>query len=129
MAGSRLTGLGSVLLLAGTSWAGQADVLHVEVQPGSIGGTFDFTVSVRHADSGWDHYANRWEIIGPQGTVLATRTLLHPHVEEQPFTRSLRNVKIPTTTTWVRVRANDLVHGAGGRMVTVSVPHPSADGR
>jgi hypothetical protein len=55
--------------------------------------------------------------------VLATRTLLHPHVDEQPFTRSLRNVKIPAATTWVRVRANDLVHGEGGREVTVSVPH------
>ena len=47
------------------------------------------------ADSGWDHYANRWEVLEPEGQVIATRTLLHPHVDEQPFTRSLSGIHIP----------------------------------
>ena len=102
--------------------AGQTDVLAVDVQPAASADRFDFTVTLRHADEGWGHYANRWEILGPDGTVLATRVLAHPHVNEQPFSRSLRDVRLPSTLTWVRVRGHDLVHGYGGREVTVSVP-------
>jgi len=63
-------------------------------------------------------------VIGPDGRVLASRRLLHPHIREQPFTRSLTGVMIPRELTWVRVRGHDLVHGTGGgREVTLSVPH------
>ena len=113
-------------LLVGPASAGKADVLQVEVTPSPRGAGFDFAVTVRHDDSGWDHYANRWEVVGPDGRVIATRTLFHPHVDEQPFTRHLRGVAIAPTVTWVRVRGHDLVHGDGGRVVTVSVPHPPA---
>ncbi len=111
-----------MLGLVGTAHAGQVDVLDVRITPTETA-AFDIAVTLRHADSGWDHYANRWEIIAPDGHVLAVRTLLHPHVDEQPFTRSLRGVKIPRTMTWVRLRGHDLVHGYGGREVTLSVPH------
>jgi len=105
--------------------AGQSDVIAVDIRAADVPGTFDIDVTVRHADSGWDHYANRWEIVGPDGEVLATRVLHHPHVHEQPFTRSLSAVTIPAAFTWVRVRSHDLVHGYGGREVTLSVPHRS----
>jgi hypothetical protein len=107
--------------------AGQADVLRVEIQPGDAPGRYDVAVTLRHADSGWDHYANRWEVLAPDGSVLATRVLAHPHVHEQPFTRSLAGVRIPGELTWVRVRGHDLVHGYGGREVTLSVPRPGHD--
>lgn len=113
------------LVTASQAWSGPAHVLEVSAGPSASGQGFDFSVTLRHADSGWDHYADRWEVVGPDGRVLATRTLLHPHVNEQPFTRDLRGVEIPPTTTWVRVRAHDLVHGYGGREVTLSVPHPA----
>ena len=113
--------LGALLLSAGL-YAGQADVLKAAIER-TAPGVFDISVTLRHADSGWDHYANRWEVIGPQGQVLATRTLLHPHIHEQPFTRSLSGVHIPFEDTWVKIRAHDLVHGYGGREVTLSVPH------
>lgn len=116
------------LMTSGVGWPGQTDVLEASVVPSSTGAGFDVSVTLRHADSGWDHYANHWEVIGPDGRVLATRTLLHPHVNEQPFTRGLVNVEIPPTTTWVRIRGHDLVHGYGGREVTLSVPHPAPDG-
>jgi hypothetical protein len=74
---------------------------------------------VRHADTGWDHYANRWDVLAPDGTVLGTRTLLHPHENEQPFTRSLSGVSVPEGVRSVTIRANDSVHGEGGREVTV----------
>lgn len=115
------------LLLGAPVLAGQADVLSAEILPTAAQpGAFDIAVTVRHGDTGWDHYANRWEVVGPGGEVLATRTLFHPHVKEQPFTRGLRAVRIAPTTTWVRIRANDLVHGSGGREVTISVPHTAS---
>jgi hypothetical protein len=117
-----IAGLVVLALAAGQALAGRADVLAVEIRPTEVKGRFDIEVTVRHADSGWDHYANRWEVLGPEGEVIATRRLAHPHVHEQPFTRGLRDVVIPGGFTWVRVRAHDLVHGYGGREVTLSVP-------
>jgi hypothetical protein len=102
--------------------AGQADVLKVDIRPAAEVGRFDLDVTLRHADSGWDHYANRWEVVAPDGRVIATRVLAHPHEHEQPFTRGLSGVRIPAGFTWVRLRGHDLVHGYGGREVTLSVP-------
>jgi hypothetical protein len=124
MAAKGLSALLLGLALANPAAAGKADVLHVDIAPRAGGPGFDIAVTLRHDDSGWDHYANRWEVVGPDGRILATRTLFHPHVEEQPFTRRLDGVAIAPTTTWVRIRAHDLVHGYGGREVTLSVPHP-----
>lgn len=112
----------ALVLMPGVAPAGLADVLEVAIRPADRPGYYDLDVTLRHADSGWDHYANRWEVVGPDGAVLATRVLHHPHVHEQPFTRSLSAVAIPAGVTWVRVRGHDLVHGLGGREVTVSVP-------
>ena len=93
-----------VLLLAtGGAWAGEADIVDVQVSR-SVDGTWRFDVAVRHADTGWDHYADAFEVVAPDGTVLGTRTLLHPHVDEQPFTRSLSGVAIPGGTAEVTVR-------------------------
>ena len=46
-----------------------------------------FHVTPSHPDTGWDHYADGWRIELADGTVLGTRELAHPHVNEQPFTR------------------------------------------
>jgi hypothetical protein len=108
-------------LLAGGAQAGEADVVAVEAAR-AADGTWRFDVTVRHGDAGWDHYADAWEVVGPDGTVLATRTLLHPHVDEQPFTRSLSGVAIPSDVEQVTVRAHDSVDGYGGREVVVAIP-------
>ncbi len=105
--------------LPGAALAGEADVLDVVV---SCNATCRFDVTVKHADGGWDHYANAWEVVAPNGEVLGTRTLHHPHVDEQPFTRSLGGVEIPQGVTEVVVRAYDSVHGDGGHEFTVSIP-------
>ena len=81
----------------------------------------DFEVTVLHADEGWDHYANRWEVLTADGDLLATRELAHPHENEQPFTRSLRGVQIPDGVDRVLIRANDSVHGYGGKTTTVTL--------
>lgn len=105
------------------SLAGEADVVRVEAQR-QADGTFSFQVTVRHADTGWEHYANRWDVLAPDGRVLGTRTLYHPHVDEQPFTRSLTGVAIPKAVTRVRLRAGDSVHGYGGEEMEVELAPP-----
>lgn len=112
----------ALLVAASAAGAGEVDVLRVDIQPASTHGRYVIAVTLRHADSGWDHYANRWEVLGPTGEVIAERRLHHPHVDEQPFTRSLDDVELPANLTWIRVRGHDLVHGYGGREVTLSVP-------
>lgn len=110
-----------VLLAAATAYAGEADVVGVNVKEKGEN-LFYFSVSVHHNDEGWDHYANKWDVVAPDGTVLGTRILHHPHVNEQPFTRSLSGVKIPDTIETVIIRAHDSVHQYGGKTVTVEVP-------
>jgi len=100
--------------------AGEADVLDVKVSCNNKS-ICRFAVTVQHDDDGWKHYANRWEVLGPDGKVIATRVLAHPH-SKKPFTRSLDNVKIPAGVTEVRVRAHDLVHGYGGKEMVVKLP-------
>ncbi len=101
--------------------AGEADVVGAEAAV-QADGTYRFDVTVRHSDQGWDHYANRWELVAPDGTTLGTRTLLHPHIAEQPFTRSLSDVEIPPEFTEVTIRAGDSVHDFGGAELTVPLP-------
>jgi len=108
-------------LLPGSTPAGEADVVDARAERAGDG-TWRFAVTVRHADEGWDHYADAWEVLAPDGTVLGTRTLLHPHETEQPFTRSLSGVRIPDGLTEIGIRAHDKVHGYGGKELLVTVP-------
>ncbi len=109
----------ALLLASSPSWPGEADVIDVKVECRS---DCTFQVTVRHADSGWDHYADQWEILTPDRKLIAKRVLYHPHVHEQPFTRSLSGVRIPPGVKRVIVRARDKVHLYGGREMTVQLP-------
>ena len=100
--------------------ADEADVVDVEVSCDADSGC-DFHVTVLHADEGWEHYADRWEVLSPDGEVLATRKLAHPHENEQPFTRSLRGVRVPDGIDEVLIRAGDSVHGYGGKTISVNL--------
>lgn len=64
--------------------AGSAKVVDAEVTLGG-GGLYRFSVTLRHDDAGWDHYADRWDVLAPDGKVLGKRVLMHPHDNEQPF--------------------------------------------
>jgi len=102
--------------------AGEADVLDVVVSCNGDS-VCRFDVTVKHDDEGWKHYANRWEILSPNGEILATRVLAHPHDNEQPFTRSLANVRIPSDLHEVVVRVHDLQHEYGGEEFVVKLPN------
>lgn len=110
-----------VLALSAVALAGEADVIAVDAWKDGEG-RYSFGVTVRHADEGWKHYADAWDVVAPDGTVLGTRTLYHPHVDEQPFTRSLSGVQIPAGVTEVIVRAHDKVHELGGKVFRVKLP-------
>lgn len=100
--------------------AGPADVVAAEAR--RDGESWTFSVTVRHADAGWEHYADAWRVVGPDGSVLGTRELLHPHVEEQPFTRSLSGVAVPEGVGTVTIEARDSVHGWDGASVELALP-------
>jgi hypothetical protein len=111
----------SLFIITTAAYAGEADVIKVDVKR-TGGDTYFFKVTVRHEDEGWDHYANKWDVVAPDGTILGTRTLYHPHVDEQPFTRSLSDVKISESITEVTIRAHDSVHEYGGKTMSVAIP-------
>ena len=128
-----LVALVVVVLVAGCSEAdnvaetvaaaeGCADVVDAAVE--RSGDRFVVTATIRSADTGWDRYADAWEVRTTDGDVLGTRVLAHPHVDEQPFTRSLTDVEIPATVTTVEIAARDSVVGFCGTTVTVAVPGP-----
>jgi hypothetical protein len=101
--------------------AGEADVLSAEASC-DASRVCSFSVTLRHADAGWDHYADGWQVLSEDGEVLATRVLRHPHVEEQPFTRQLPGVKIPAEIRRVRIRAHDSLHEDGGAELVIELP-------
>jgi hypothetical protein len=111
-----------------------ANVVHVRAVLAEDG-SWVFHVTVEHPDTGWDNYANGWDVVTPEGAVLKatpgdpfTRLLLHPHENEQPFTRSQSGIFIPVGTTQVSVRAHDIVNGFGGQEVTIDLEEDSGPG-
>ena len=115
-------------LSAGPAESGaNADVLSVRAVE-AADGTWTFHVTVRHPDTGWEDYADGWDVVTSDGVVLKrdtgdtfTRLLLHPHENEQPFTRSQSGLVVPAGITQVTVSAHDLVDGFGGREVVVDL--------
>jgi hypothetical protein len=111
----------SLLLLttATISFAGEADVLSVDVE--NMGDNFyRFNVTVKHTDENWEHFAKAWEVLSPNGELLGSRILRHPHINEQPFTRSL-TITIPKQYNQVTIRAYDLIHEFGGKELTIDI--------
>ena len=109
----------AVLSLSTPSVADQAQIENATAT--KSGNSWSFSVTIRHPDTGWDHYADGWSINAPDGTELGYRKLLHPHENEQPFTRSLAGVNVPDGVTEVVVRAHDSVHGWSDKTYTLKL--------
>ena len=102
------------------SVAGEADITSVVVDCDNL--LCRFQVTVKHDDEGWNHYAKAIEILDADKTkVLGFRPLRHPHVNEQPFTRTV-SVLFKEPVPKVIVRAFDSVHHYGGAEIEVDVP-------
>tara|TARA_R110002072_G_scaffold99701_2_gene219297 strand:+ start:953 stop:1345 length:393 start_codon:yes stop_codon:yes gene_type:complete len=84
-------------------------------------GSWCFGTSVRHNDQGWQHYADDWQVLDPDGNQIAFRLLGHPHDNEQPFTRSKCNISVPSELSKVIVRAKCNKHGYGGKPFVVNL--------
>lgn len=80
------------------------------------------SVTLRHADTGWEDYADGWRVEAPDGTVLAHREIKRPHVTEQPFTRSKIGIAIPEGVNTIQVRARTVTEGWDSRSVAVTLP-------
>jgi len=90
-------------------------------------GSWCFNTSVRHNDQGWEHYSDGWEVIDLKGNQLGFRLLGHPHDNEQPFTRQLCSIKIPSGISKVVVRAKCNKHGYGGKPIVVDLNNAQSD--
>ena len=82
-----------------------------QVRVSSSGDTWRFDVTIRHPDTGWDHYADGWRVLDMNGNELGMRVLHHPHENEQPITRSLSGVSVPDGATQVQIQARCIVDG------------------
>lgn len=108
------------------AWANEVSILQADFAQRN--GAWDIAVTLKHADSGWDHYADAWRVVDEHGKVFGTRTLVHPHEDEQPFTRDLSGVAIPVNQQVVYVEAHDKVHGWSPKRLKVDLRLPQGPG-
>ena len=106
---------------------GDAHVKEVFVREESDG-TWTFHVTVEHKDVNWYDYADGWDVVLPDGTVVLpdpfhtfTKHIRNPHVDEQPFTRTQTKIEIPEGVDKVRVRAHDKKGTWGGEEIEVDL--------
>jgi len=97
------------------------NVLAAKVQ---VQGTnsFNFAVTISSPYDTPQRYADGYRIINRDGTVYGMRKLRHDHAGEQPFTRGLRGVKIPSGVRNVVIQARDQKYGYGGKTLEVTLP-------
>lgn len=112
----------TMLLWSSTAQADNPDIVAVSMERGEMG--WRVSVTLRHEDTGWDHYADAWEIRDPDGKLLGRRTLMHPHENEQPFTRSLRDVMLPDGVPYITIRARCSRDGWVGEEMKVLIDLP-----
>lgn len=84
----------------------------VSVTSSGTENNYNFSVGVSSPDTGCNQYADWWEVLTEDGTLLYRRILAHSHVDEQPFIRSGGAVAI-TSTQVVIVRAHMNTSGYG----------------
>jgi hypothetical protein len=107
------------LLLSPLALAGEVRILDVRVE---CSGSCTFSVTLEHGDEGWNHFANQWDVVTLDDELLGSRVLHHPHVDEQPFMRSLSGVIIPAGVSQVKLRARDSMHGYSEQEFVVDIP-------
>jgi len=108
-------------LCAATVRAGEADVIAAKARRAGDG-SWSFSVTIRSRDQGWKYYCDRFEVRAPDGRLLGVRQLLHPHDDEQPFTRELDGVPIPPGLPGVLIRAHHSARGYDGDVLKLQLP-------
>lgn len=113
--------LSTIVFTATNLQANDASIVDAKIKASGGENMFRIDVTIEHADEGWDHYANRWDVLDEKGTLLGSRVLHHPHENEQPFTRSL-SLAIPPEVKEVTIVASDSVHGDNTETMQLAVP-------
>jgi len=113
--------LAPLLLLAAAPLHAESPEI-VSAEATEAAGGWRIVVTLRHPDTGWDHYADGWEVLAPDGTRLGVRELTHPHVNEQPFTRSLSAIAIPEPIRQITIRARCSRDGWSEDSFTIPLP-------
>jgi hypothetical protein len=114
-----------VLLAGGAAHADKPVAINARV---SLVGEnrYQFEVNIVHEDDSWDHFVDRWEVIGNGGKVIATDNLFYPRIGQDFVYRVLRGVKVEAGTEFVTYRLHDVRHGFGRekliRMPTAAKP-------
>ena len=113
------------LLVTQIAMANQVEIVKVMIEPAANRWTFH--VTLKHNDTGWNHYADDWRIVDEKGHVVGDRKLWHPHVGEQPFTRTLANVLLPKGAEILYIEAHDKVHGWSKQRVRIDMRRSKGD--
>ena len=79
------------------------------------------SVTLKHPDQGWDHFADGWEVRDMAGNRLGLRELAHPHGHNKSFTRSLSSVMIPDGVRKVQIRARCSGDGWGAQVYVLTL--------
>ncbi len=112
------------LLPVSSLCASAVDIEFVSIKKSAA--SWRFSVTLRHADTGWEHYANGWRVVDKDGKVLGVRVLYHPHVNEQPFTRS-HQIAVPATVKELYVEARDNKQGWSKNRVKIDLSKTKGD--
>jgi hypothetical protein len=109
------------VIAAGPSDQKFPDVVSVKVTPRSSN-VFDFDITVSSPYDTPQRYADAIRVVARPDVILGERILFHDHADEQPFTRDVYGVKIPSGVRVVVVQARDRANGYGGKTVEVTLP-------
>ena len=60
------------------AYAGEVKIIATDFL--QVGDSWSVNVTLKHDDTGWDHYTNNWRVVDAKGNVLGDRVLYHPHV-------------------------------------------------
>lgn len=104
---------------AGREMTARADV--VDVRFSGSGGSGSFAVTLHSGDTGCEAYADWWEVLRADGSLVTRRILGHSHVNEQPFTRSGSRVSVADDEELIVrahfARAGSRESGYGGQVM------------
>jgi hypothetical protein len=83
-------------------------------------GAYTIAVTLRSQDVDCDQYADWWEVLTPEGSLVYRRILDHSHPHEQPFTRDGGPVEVTATDPLI-VRGHFHPTGYGGAAMSGTV--------
>ncbi len=89
----------------------EADIVSVSLSGDE--NAYTFSVGIKSPDKGCNQYADWWEVVAEDGTLIYRRILAHSHVNEQPFIRSGGPVAIKKDQiVYVRAHMNTSKYGS-----------------